>query len=309
MKSFQNLVVGIDLTPDGGDVSPAARRAVLQAQWLAERTGARLTLLHSTWDDLVSEGGVLRPGPSEEGLAALERLASDSDGTGVPTELVLSEERPWMALIHRVLAGQNDLVVVSRRSSGRHALGGVARKLLRKCPAPVWAVNPDHDLVHRLVFAATDLSPVGDEATQMAAYVAAAHGAELRVLHAWSRPIAVQLGSGRRPDGATADAEEDVEQTALRHIRADLARAESKPKVEIHLRCDSPVRFILGEVKKSDPDLVVLGTLSRGGVAGLLVGNTAEKLLDRLECSLLAVKPAGFVCPVELPPAQGALAP
>ena len=41
-----------------------------------------------------------------------------------------------------------------------------------------------------------------------------------------------------------------------------------------------------------------MGTMSRGGVAGLLVGNTAERLLDKVECSLLTIKPEDFVSPV-----------
>ncbi len=49
-----------------------------------------------------------------------------------------------------------------------------------------------------------------------------------------------------------------------------------------------------------DPDLVVLATVSRTGIAGLLLGNTAERLLPRLDTSLLIVKPADFVCPVTL---------
>jgi universal stress protein E len=43
----------------------------------------------------------------------------------------------------------------------------------------------------------------------------------------------------------------------------------------------------------------VMGTISRGGIPGVLVGNTAERLLPRLDCSLLTVKPEDFVCPVE----------
>lgn len=47
-------------------------------------------------------------------------------------------------------------------------------------------------------------------------------------------------------------------------------------------------------------DLVVMGTVARGGIAGLLIGNTAERMLRKLPCSVLAVKPEGFVCPVSL---------
>lgn len=47
-------------------------------------------------------------------------------------------------------------------------------------------------------------------------------------------------------------------------------------------------------------DLVVMGTVSRTGIPGLLIGNTAEVILNNLECSVLAVKPSGFVTPVTL---------
>ena len=46
------------------------------------------------------------------------------------------------------------------------------------------------------------------------------------------------------------------------------------------------------------PDLLVMGSLSRPGRAGVMVGETAERLLGRLECSMLALKPAGFLSPV-----------
>ncbi len=42
-------------------------------------------------------------------------------------------------------------------------------------------------------------------------------------------------------------------------------------------------------------DLLVLGTIGRSGIAGLLMGNTAERILNKVECSVLAVKPEGFV--------------
>ena len=48
-------------------------------------------------------------------------------------------------------------------------------------------------------------------------------------------------------------------------------------------------------------DLVVMGSVARSGVAGLLVGNTAEAILEQLSCSVLTVKPDGFVSPVQLP--------
>jgi nucleotide-binding universal stress UspA family protein len=42
-----------------------------------------------------------------------------------------------------------------------------------------------------------------------------------------------------------------------------------------------------------------IGTVGRSGVKGMLLGNTAEKVLDTCDCSMLTVKPDGFVSPIE----------
>jgi universal stress protein E len=39
-------------------------------------------------------------------------------------------------------------------------------------------------------------------------------------------------------------------------------------------------------------DIVVMGAVSRRGLARVFIGNTAEDVLDRLACDLLIVKPA-----------------
>ena len=52
-------------------------------------------------------------------------------------------------------------------------------------------------------------------------------------------------------------------------------------------------------MQREDPDLVVLGAISTGGLAGMLIGSTAEKLIYQLDCSLLVVKPEDFVCPIQ----------
>ena len=41
-----------------------------------------------------------------------------------------------------------------------------------------------------------------------------------------------------------------------------------------------------------------MGTLARTGIEGYLIGNTAETVLQRVECSVLTTKPDGFVSPV-----------
>lgn len=53
-------------------------------------------------------------------------------------------------------------------------------------------------------------------------------------------------------------------------------------------------------IKDLGAELVVMGTVGRTGIPGFIIGNTAETILNQIECSVLAVKPDGFVTPVTL---------
>ena len=57
-----------------------------------------------------------------------------------------------------------------------------------------------------------------------------------------------------------------------------------------------------GLAESLDVDLVVMGTVGRTGLRGLIMGNTAETILRSVRCCVLAVKPEGFVTPVRLQP-------
>ncbi len=50
-------------------------------------------------------------------------------------------------------------------------------------------------------------------------------------------------------------------------------------------------------VKTAHVDLIVMGTVARTGIPGLLIGSTAASILQRVNCSVLAVKPDGFASP------------
>jgi nucleotide-binding universal stress UspA family protein len=61
---------------------------------------------------------------------------------------------------------------------------------------------------------------------------------------------------------------------------------------------DPPDFAILKHIEKYGVDLVVMGPSARSGIPGIITGITAEVLLPQLHCSVIAVKPAGFVCPI-----------
>ncbi len=57
---------------------------------------------------------------------------------------------------------------------------------------------------------------------------------------------------------------------------------------------------IIKLAKSKAIDLLVMGTVCRTGIAGFIIGNTAEKVLSEVNCSVLTVKPEGFITPVTL---------
>jgi nucleotide-binding universal stress UspA family protein len=68
----------------------------------------------------------------------------------------------------------------------------------------------------------------------------------------------------------------------------------------VHLPKGDPIPAITDLVKDLEVDLLVMGTVCRTGIPGFIIGNTAEQILAKVECSTLTVKPLGFVSPVTL---------
>jgi universal stress protein E len=96
-------------------------------------------------------------------------------------------------------------------------------------------------------------------------------------------------------DAARRSAEEDLD----RLVRS---LPEAPADVEFALRRGEPEAVIPAFVAEQGVDLVVIGTIARTGIAGFFIGNTAERVLGKLTCSVLAVKPDGFVSPVSVGP-------
>lgn len=300
---IQRILVGLELARGDAELTLGSRKAAEQALWIAGQFGASVQFLHSTYDDeLDREAAASGLSPtavrelSDEGHAALESVVEEANQQGIPAQLVVTRERAWLEACRLAARGELDLVVVGKRSDAPEPdrrIGGVAAKLLREAPCPVWVVKPEHDLVHKLILAATDLTPVGDEVTRIAADLARRASCELHVVHAWKAPPAGE-GSDDPGDGEREARIDSIRTRAQQHIRAVLEGEEPK----ILLGTGSPAKVIREAVVHQGPDLLVIGMISSGGVPGLQVGSTTERVLDRIECSILAIKPSDFICPV-----------
>lgn len=135
---------------------------------------------------------------------------------------------------------------------------------------------------------------------ELAASLAEAGGGTLDVVHAWWLPAEATL-RGRRVNLPPAQIDgvlRDVRRTAEEALDGLVDRVDlSRVPFEVHLVKGQPYQVISRFAEKSD--VAVMGTLSRSGIDGLLIGNTAERVLRRVESSVLTVKPENFRTPLK----------
>ncbi len=135
---------------------------------------------------------------------------------------------------------------------------------------------------------------------ELSSSLAGMNNARLHVVHAWSlygeHLLGTRLGLGREEMRNLLEETQAGQQKQI----AELVESVSPglPGKNIHLIKGDAADVVPGRARALKADVIVMGTLSRTGIAGLLIGNTAEKILGEVDCSVLAVKPEGFHSPV-----------
>jgi nucleotide-binding universal stress UspA family protein len=313
MQRFRNVLV--KASPDA-DMTQLMR----SAERLAAANQARLTVF-----DVVppirtrrpgSFGGY-RPGHLQE-LIEKDRQSELEDIAGqassVPVEVALTSGTPFIEVIHRVQSHGHDLVIIPPDQPA--GLAGLARAsttmhLLRKSPVPVWVFRPevpaDGDVLTAIgPFAEGSPSSLDTKLVELGWSLAQRQGSSFHIVHGWRLDGESLLRNGRiRMPAADVDALVKQEELVALDAVAKLLAATGIPEHEINLHITKarPIDAIADAAVAVDPGVVVMGTLARSGVAGLLMGNTAETTLGSLRSSIIAVKPDGFISPVTGRPA------
>lgn len=305
MQRFKKILVGVDLSLGGGgvagDVPSPSAQAVDRALWLAKLNAARLTFFHtldvsaSAQRKIEESGG--DPTVMDQARKVLQGLVERAEGEGVVAEMDVRFGKSWVEIIRQVLRRDHDLVVAGTRHLGElqgFLMGSTGIKLLRKCPCPVWITQPQPDARIKSILVAHCLRIVGDYAMELGCSMARLHGAQLHVLHSLEFP---ELDSPF-PERISAEKAAQYRSAAERHIGSQLAIHEFEHAPQVHIVTDTPDFAVLNHIKEHGIQLLVMGTIARTGIAGMITGNTAERLLPQIPCSVLAVKPANFVTPV-----------
>ncbi|MBX3438757.1 MAG: universal stress protein [Planctomycetaceae bacterium] len=307
MFGIRRLLVGVDVTASGDGatsdgLSLPTRSTVNLALRMAEFSKARITFLN------VVDGARRSTAVDEhkERRASLDALVGEAAERGISAEVQLAVGCAETEIVREVLRGEQQLVIVgSRRQSGaqRFLLGSTGMALLRSCPCPVWVVRDIETPEVPTVIAADDLTPVGERCLELGVSAARLLDARLLVLHAVQLPLEGPLRrAGTSPQELEVYRENSC-RDAERSLTERLSMTDHRT-ISAGTRIDvipGPADTVIEDaIAEHAATLLVMGTIGRGGIPGLLVGNTAERLLPVIPCSLLTVKPDDFVCPISL---------
>lgn len=261
-------------------------------------------------DSTLSLQTILKTSCEQELIAAVTPL--QDEGMQVNAKVLIG--KPFLEIIRLVLRDQHDLVIIGaedERGVREQFLGGTTMHLMRKCPCPVWVVKPTPQGRFARILAAVDVVPaeerrnsLNEKILTLAISVAQSEQSELHILHAWRLYGESALRSGRF-HLSIEEVDQMTRKTRVLHkgwLDELLAQHPlDSVRHQIHLVHGDPKEAIADRAKLLQAELVVMGTVGRTGIPGLLIGNTAEETLRQLECSVLAVKPDSFVTPVTLP--------
>ena len=305
MKSFKNILVV-------AGANAAQKQALLRpAVELAAPTGGVVTLLEldtrsgsSRSSRRITDGG-LPYGP----LHRLYDPGPDLRRLGVPVHHEIAVGVPHLEIRERIAVYGHDLVMMHGDSDlGRPGISGrsTVTRVLRGSSVPVW-IHPHQGRTKGPIAVAVGPRDTDDpddhlsgKLVAIGASLARSQQRDLHVIHAW------------RLDGETL-----MRSRRLNYEIADVGRMGHKAKSEATARveellADAHVMGIdtrvhvekghVGDVVDSlsdsiEPAVLIMGTIARQGIQGLLVGNTVERVARRTQSPVLAVKPDGFVSP------------
>lgn len=287
------------------DFSDTAKVALERAGELAIHHSARIVLVNSLVVDPIPLGGpelMVLPQDFDEqlrqaSLEALNSLAAEMAGRGVEIEAELESGSAATAVAAAARRFGADLMVLGTRGNTgfKHLLlGSVAESVVRDASCPVLTIHPGDtaplDRVSRILVP-TDFS---DDATHAVEAVSALFGhcvesASLVLLHVYQLPVMVAPLSGFGPEmPILAENARAMAHQALDPLAAELRRKGFT--VEVAGREGDPASVITELASSMRADLVVMGTRGLSRLKQVLLGSTAERVVQHARCPVLTLR-------------------
>jgi len=312
MKRFKNILLVCDF-------DTKQQVAVEHAVSLSQQNEAKLTVFSVVKDVPADIGTSITAVTQQEFFKQiindrqeqLNSLLADINKQGVEAETMVVTGTPFIEIVRQVLRNKHDLVITAaedKKGIRAHLFGTTSMHLMRKCPCPVWVIKRAHSGSFRHIMAAIDPSaydPKRDSLNplilQLASSMARKESADLHIVHAWhlyGESYINRLGMKEEDILKAKTFEKKQHKDRVDNLLSKLDVIDLKPY--LHLVEGYPDDLIPELVVSQGIDLLVMGTVCRTGIAGFLIGNTAEEVLNEVDCSVLTLKPEDFITPVTL---------
>lgn len=295
------------------DGSSFGEYALPLALGIARRAEARIELVHACRPpalDFLNGGApaVQPPTPERERVASyLSQLAEClSERWDVSIGTAVLEGPAADALYSHALAAGIDLVVMTTHGYGplsRVWMGSVADKLMRRLPMPALLVRPHeqaldmlegvHEQAFEHVLIPLDGSALSEEILEPATVLGEPMGAEYTLIQAIDPPML-----GYAPAAQVAGVDEQVLEQWRAEAQAYLERVAGRMRargllVRTSVLYAPPAVAILDYAREHAVDLIAMSTHGRGGVARMLLGSVADKVVRGAGCPVLIQPPHG----------------
>lgn len=298
------------------DPAEAQQKSLRRALEVAEKTSGHVTAFLTIYDfsyDMttmlsVEEREMMRQAVVDDRIEWLSSLVeSECPESQNSVEVkVVWHNRPYESIIIEAIEGNYDLIV---KGTNRHdTLKSVIFTptdwhLLRKAPVSVLLVK-DHDWPENGQILGCVNAGSEDEAHRSlnnsiidtAHMMAALLKSNVHLVNSYpGTPVNIAI---EIPEFDPASYNESVKNY---HMQSMSALAKEKGVVEdnCHVKEGLPEDVIPAVAKELDAELVIIGTVGRQGISAALIGNTAEHVIDMLDCDVLALKPADFESPIQ----------
>jgi universal stress protein E len=304
----QKILVVVDPT---ASFHPAVERAA----WLARATPSALELFICDYSSQLADTRGKAADAIAEARSALlarhrarlEQLAGPLAAEGLKVTVDARWDYPLHdGIVRKALDFGATLVVKDTHFHSvlkRSIFSNTDWSLIRNCPAPLLLVKPRPPGQKPVFVAAVDPVHERDKPAELdhkilrtGGTLASALKGELHVFHAFDIAAALAVSTDSMTMPIALPVRELADAMRVEHTDAvnALCAAHSIPANRIHVHQGGTRELLMALTDQLRADLVIMGAVSRSGLKGLFLGNTAEDVLDRLHCDLLIVKPDGF---------------
>lgn len=272
------------------DLSARSHRALERALEIARERGADLMIVHVVDKDLPASLADAQRKAAEEAIREkVENLAA-GDASNISIEVVFG--RPHVDILELSEKVEAELIVlgVHRQDLFKDMFrGATVERIMRAGNTPVLLVRDPIRGSYQHVMVGVDFSVYSRRAVEFAAQFVP--GGEFHLVHAYEVPFKGFLYGRETKSQVSKEHQLQFEKMLDGELAVFLATLGTKPhKIEPIIK-EGPVQEVIyREIARLKPDLLVIGTHGRTGVAHAFFGSVAEALLSAPPCDVLAVK-------------------